>query len=193
MERVFSGFAVAFLLGSLVSAQAIHSRGGFTLPAPPEAEKIPVTDDYFGTKVVDDYRWLENADSPETKAFIDQENVYTARYMEQARIRPQIADDLDALEHVSSWTRADPARKRSVLPEAVGGRGTGIDLCAARMGGEGQAACRSGAVQPRPQYVSRTGGRIARRIAGGLLDSPGRRGRDHGARVRCEDRQDARG
>ena len=24
--------------------------------------------------------------------------------MEQARIRPQVADDLDALEHVSSWT-----------------------------------------------------------------------------------------
>ena len=32
------------------------------------------------------------------------ENAYTARYMEQARIRPQIADDLDQLEHVTSWT-----------------------------------------------------------------------------------------
>ncbi len=104
MERVFSGFGVALLLGSLAAAQAIHGRGGITLPAPPEAEKIPVTDDYFGTKIVDDYRWLEDANSSETKAFIDQENAYTARYMEQARIRPQVADDLDALEHVSSWT-----------------------------------------------------------------------------------------
>ena len=104
MGRIFSGFGAAFLLGTLAAAQAIHGRGGITLPAPPEAEKIPVTDNYFGTKVVDDYRWLEDANSPETKAFIDQENVYTARYMEQARIRPQVADDLDALEHVSSWT-----------------------------------------------------------------------------------------
>ena len=64
----------------------------------------PVTDNYFGTKVVDNYRWLENAQSQETKDFIDAENAYTARYMEQARIHPQIADDLDQLEHVTSWT-----------------------------------------------------------------------------------------
>ena len=84
--------------------QTIHGRGGITLPAPPDAAVIPVTDDYFGTKVVDNYRWLEDANSPETKAFIDAENAYTARYMEQARIRPQIADDLDPLEHVTTWT-----------------------------------------------------------------------------------------
>ncbi len=91
------------LLGTTAWSQAIHSRGGFTLPAPPDAEAVPVTDDYFGTKIVDNYRWLENADSPETKAFIDAQNAYTERYMEQARIRPRIADDMDALEHVSSW------------------------------------------------------------------------------------------
>ena len=91
------------MLGPLAAPQAIHGRGGITLPAPPEAAKIPVTDDYFGTKAVDDYRWLEDATSPETKAFIDRENVYTARHMEQARIRQQVAGDLDALEHVSSW------------------------------------------------------------------------------------------
>ena len=104
MQRIFSGFGVALLLGSLAAAQTIHGRGAITLPAPPESGKIAVTDDYFGTKVVDNYRWLEDANSPETKAFIDQESAYTARYMEQARIRPQIADDLDALEHVTTWT-----------------------------------------------------------------------------------------
>ncbi len=63
-----------------------------------------MTNNYFGTKVVDNYRWLEDASSAETKAFIDDENTYTGRYMDQARIRPQIADDLDGLEHVTSWT-----------------------------------------------------------------------------------------
>ncbi len=87
-----------------MAGQAIHGRGGITLPDPPDAETIPVTDDYFGTKVVDNYRWLEDANSPETKAFIDDENTYTARYFKQARIRSQIADDLDQLEHVTSWT-----------------------------------------------------------------------------------------
>ncbi len=92
------------LPGLGASGQSIHGRGGITLPPPPEAKAAPVTDDYFGTKVVDNYRWLEDADSPETKAFIDDENTYTARYFEQARMRPQFADDLDQLEHVTSWS-----------------------------------------------------------------------------------------
>ena len=96
------GFAVAFLLGLTAAAQAIHGRGGITLPPPPDVQKIPVTDNYFGTKASDNYRWLEDAKSPETQAFIDAENAYTARYMEQARIRPQVADDLDALEQCRS-------------------------------------------------------------------------------------------
>ena len=95
------GLALSMVLGA--AGQTIHGRGGITLPAPPDAEKIPVTDNYFDTKIVDNYRWLENANSPETKAFIDAENAYTARYMQQARIRPQIADDLDELEHVTTW------------------------------------------------------------------------------------------
>lgn len=99
------GFALLCAFSAVTaSGQAIHGRGGITLPAPPEVKRVPVTDDYFGTKIVDDYRWLENASSSETTAFIDAENAYTNRYMEQARIRPQIRDDLDALEHVSTWT-----------------------------------------------------------------------------------------
>ncbi|MGD0729785.1 MAG: prolyl oligopeptidase family serine peptidase [Terracidiphilus sp.] len=82
-------------------AQAIHGRDGITLPQPPAVEAIPVADDYFGTKIVDSYRWLEDANSTETRAFIDAQNAYTARYLKQARIRAQAADDLDALENVS--------------------------------------------------------------------------------------------
>ena len=82
-------------------AQTIHGRDGITLPPPPAVEEIPVADDYFGTKIVDNYRWLEDAKSPETRAFIDAQNAYTGRYMKQARIRAQIVDDLDPLENVS--------------------------------------------------------------------------------------------
>jgi prolyl oligopeptidase len=85
-------------------AQTIHGREGITLPTPPAAEANPVADDYFGTKIADSYRWLEDAKSPETRKFIDAENAYTARYLKQARIRPQLADDLDELERVSRWS-----------------------------------------------------------------------------------------
>jgi prolyl oligopeptidase len=97
-------FGLISLLTAASVAQSIHGRGGITLPAPPAADTNPVKDDYFGTTIVDNYRWLENANSPETKAFIDQENAYTDQYLKQAHIRSQIADDLDPLEHVTSWS-----------------------------------------------------------------------------------------
>jgi prolyl oligopeptidase len=82
----------------------IRGRDGITLPAPPPVDAVPVTDNYFGTKIVDNYRWLEDARSPETQAFLEAQNAYTARYMKQARIRAQAVDDLTDLESVSSMS-----------------------------------------------------------------------------------------
>lgn len=82
-------------------AQTIHGREGITLPGPPAVETDPVTDNYFGTEIVDNYRWLEDAKSTQTRSFIEAQNAYTSRYLKQARIRPQIVDDLDPLENVS--------------------------------------------------------------------------------------------
>ncbi len=87
---------------AVAMAQSVHGREGITLPPPPAVEAVPVSDNYFGTKISDSYRWLEDGKSPETRAFIDAENAYTARYLTQARIRSQVVDDLTALEDVSS-------------------------------------------------------------------------------------------
>ena len=99
--RQILAFAFCLTVAASAVAQTIHGREGITLPPPPAVEAIPVPDDYFGTKIPDNYRWLEDAKSPETRAFIDAQNAYTARYLKQARIRPQVVDDLDALENVS--------------------------------------------------------------------------------------------
>jgi prolyl oligopeptidase len=111
--RLFPALGAIYLLAASAPGQTIHGRGGIKLPSPPQAQTIPVKDDYFGTTVVDNYRWLEDANSPETKAFIDLQNAYTELYLKQARIRPQIADDLDALEHVTNWT--EPFQRGSDL------------------------------------------------------------------------------
>jgi prolyl oligopeptidase len=105
MQRVL-GWGVLIGVMSLTSlaAQTIHTGDGGTLPAPPVATTDPVLDNYFGSKVPDDYRWLEDAKSPQTRAFIDAENAYTARYFKQVRIRSQAVDDLETLEHVTSWS-----------------------------------------------------------------------------------------
>jgi prolyl oligopeptidase len=95
-------FVFWIAVGTTALAQTIHGRDGITLPPPPAVDATPVSDDYFGTKIVDSYRWLEDAKSPETRNFIDAENAYTERYVKQVRMRSQALDDLDALENVSA-------------------------------------------------------------------------------------------
>jgi prolyl oligopeptidase len=43
---------------------------------PPETSKRPVTDIYHGVSVIDNYRWLENADDPEVKAWSEAQNTH---------------------------------------------------------------------------------------------------------------------
>ena len=47
------------------------------LSAPPAAPVRPVTDDYYGTKVADPYRYMENLKDPEVAAWFKSENDYT--------------------------------------------------------------------------------------------------------------------
>ncbi|HEY6488915.1 MAG: prolyl oligopeptidase family serine peptidase [Terracidiphilus sp.] len=98
--------ALAFCVFAAISSlsQSIRTGDGLALGEPPAADSHPVTDTYFGVKIKDDYRWLEDAKSPETRSFIDDENAYTTRYLKSDRIRPQAVDDLSALEQVSTWS-----------------------------------------------------------------------------------------
>jgi len=105
MRRFFGwGVMLWVAVGVSALAQAIHGREGIALPLPPAVEAVPVTDDYFGTKIVDNYRWLEDSKSPQTRAFLDAQNAYTASYLRQANIRPQLIEGLHALEEVSRWS-----------------------------------------------------------------------------------------
>jgi len=99
--RCFTSFLLALLLSVAASAQTIYGRDGIVLPSPPPTEATPVVDNYSGIKIADSYRWLEDAKSLQTRAFIDAQNAYTDRYLKQAKIRPQVQDDLTALVDVS--------------------------------------------------------------------------------------------
>ncbi|MGP8271936.1 MAG: prolyl oligopeptidase family serine peptidase [Terracidiphilus sp.] len=100
MQQTF-GWALLAIMGVNAIAQTIHGREGITLPLPPAVQATPVVDDYFGTKITDNYRWLEDAKSPATRAFIDAQNAYTAQYFKQTSIRPQAVEGLTALENIS--------------------------------------------------------------------------------------------
>jgi prolyl oligopeptidase len=68
--------------------------GGLTYPT---AARGDVVDTYHGTKVPDPYRWLEDPDSAETRAWIEAENKVTFSFLEAIPQRRAIGDRLTTL------------------------------------------------------------------------------------------------
>lgn len=63
----------------------------------PKAATVDQTDDYFGTKVADPYRWMEQVDSPEVKSWVTEENQLTHGYLGAIRGREKMHARLMAL------------------------------------------------------------------------------------------------
>ncbi|HEV3165476.1 MAG TPA: prolyl oligopeptidase family serine peptidase [Isosphaeraceae bacterium] len=66
-------------------------------PAYPEAKRGDVTDDYHAKRVPDPYRWLEDPDSPETRAWVEAENQVTFAFLAEIPSRPRIKERLTKL------------------------------------------------------------------------------------------------
>jgi prolyl oligopeptidase len=86
------------------SVQTIRGGGGVMLPLPPPTRAQPVSDAYQGTKIEDPYRWLEDAKSPQTRAWIGEQNNYTQQYLSQLHNRPEIMQQLTRLERVDVYS-----------------------------------------------------------------------------------------
>ena len=61
---------------------------------PPVAAVKPVTDTYFGIKVVDPYRWMESEPEPEFRTYLEQQNAYARRILTGLPQRAAIAGEL---------------------------------------------------------------------------------------------------
>src|SRR5260221_1399514 len=63
----------------------------------PHTATVNQVDDFHGTKVADPYRWLEDENSPETRAWVEAENKVTFAYLNQIPERPHIKERLTQL------------------------------------------------------------------------------------------------
>lgn len=71
-----------------------------TPPVP--AAKKPVTHTFFDEIVTDDYEWLEDATSPETKAFVDGENALARKTLDALPERPAVKERVASLYQSAS-------------------------------------------------------------------------------------------
>jgi prolyl oligopeptidase len=62
----------------------------------PQTRKVEQTDDYHGTRISDPYRWLEDDNSAETKAWVEAQNRVTFAYLnsipERAKIKARLTE-----------------------------------------------------------------------------------------------------
>jgi len=96
MRRMQGTSLAVILLTGIAVAQ------GPSIRKPPETGKRPVTDEYHGVKVTDDYRWLEDSSDPETKRWSAAENAYARVYLDQLPARAAIKERFRQLIGTSS-------------------------------------------------------------------------------------------
>ena len=91
------------LFGFIVAAVAISmTAASAAIPPPPVAKQIPVTDTYFGTSVVDPYRWMEAHPNPDLEAFLKAHNDRTRAILDAIPGRASLVTRLEALSETSN-------------------------------------------------------------------------------------------
>lgn len=81
-------------IGVLTLLMSCQNTTGFQYP---DTKKKPVTDRYFDTEVVDNYRWLEDDLSEDTAEWVAEQNEVTFSYLDQIPYRAQLADRLQSI------------------------------------------------------------------------------------------------
>lgn len=95
MKKTFL-MTMATIATTLAAAQGLHY---------PKAEKDGTVDIYYGTRVADPYRWLENDTSRQTMAWVEAENRVTNEYLSKIPLRKRLLKrmtELSSYEKVSA-------------------------------------------------------------------------------------------
>ena len=102
----------------------------------PVTKKVNQADDYFGTKVQDPYRWLEDDNSAETKAWVQEQNTVTNAYLKAIPFRDKVKKRLEEMWNYAKYSspfkegayyyfyKNDGLQNQSVLYRQIGLNGT---------------------------------------------------------------------
>lgn len=95
-SRLFLLVLFSFLFIVAVLADDASSMSSST-SGPPIVEKKPVEETFYGHKIIDPYRWLENAKSPETQKWVSEELAYTRSILDPLPDKDELHQRLEKL------------------------------------------------------------------------------------------------
>lgn len=110
MRQATLALALMMAFGAHAAAPASCPAG--QAPTYPVTKKVDQSDNYHGTTIADPYRWLEDANSAETKEWVDAQVAVTQAYLAQIPQRKAIQERLTKL-----WNY-----ERYSVPSKEGGR-----------------------------------------------------------------------
>jgi prolyl oligopeptidase len=89
--RKFLYLSSLFIIGACTQTM---EKKTLSLMSIESTRKDSTVDDYFGTKIADPYRWLENDTAPEVANWVKKQNEVTAHYINQIPFRNEIKNRL---------------------------------------------------------------------------------------------------
>src|SRR5580698_11134415 len=104
-SRLLAVFLILLIGVALVRAEdsgAADSTTPSSPAGPPKAKVSPVEDTVQGHKIVDRYRYLENANDPDTKLYVEQELSYTRSLLDPLPGRANIKARLSQLLEIGT-------------------------------------------------------------------------------------------
>lgn len=131
MKKTTCLFALAVLFCSYTYAQLMNTKALLY----PQTKKVDTIDSYFGTQVPDPYRWLENDQAADTKAWVKEENKVTQGYLQQIPYREEMRKRLELLWNYEKYSapfkegkytyfyKNDGLQSQSVLYRQLGDKG----------------------------------------------------------------------
>jgi len=106
-------FAAALALAvtaSLAATEAAAQSGRLDYP---EARRADVVDTYHGVEIADPYRWLEEPDTPESRAWLAAQDELLEAYLADSPVRDRVRHRIEAIQSFERIGLAIPAGGRT--------------------------------------------------------------------------------
>ena len=93
------------VMGSMITLFGCSQPAKYSVKEYPETRKdLTVVDEYFGTKVADPYRWLENDTTAETAQWVDAQRAVTEKYLSQIPYREALKQRMTDLVNYERYS-----------------------------------------------------------------------------------------